>query len=476
MPTRSRSRLSPEPEQRVPIRQSMARSLHRFNGGAAVAGAADPRHAAIMKGMLTVTAFVFVGKLSSALKEMAVAYRFGLGPEVDAYQLLYTLISWPVGVWNSVLTAVLVPLALRMRDRPVEVRGFRSELLGVAVLAGVALAVLGWLSLHAMLTFGQTGLPPESAGLARRALPGLVLLLPLGMLTALQSAWMLAAGRHLNTLLDSIPTICIGALVLALPGAGIGALVWGTVAGAAVHLLALTAPMVNRGELAPPRLAMRSPQWRFFWQGFGIMAAGQALLSLTVVIDQFYAVGLHAGAIATLGYANRILSLLIGLAGIAVSRATLPVFSQIQTDDGARLRAVVRHWTGLMFALGLLVAGACAVLAPWGVQLLFERGRFDAADTAAVARVLRFGLPQLPFYFSAMVLVSYALSLQRFTLVCCSGALGCAAKIGGNLLLVPRLGVDGVALASTFVYTLNALLFWVVLVARPLRFPGKVGQ
>lgn len=437
--------------------------------------AAAPDHAAILKGMLTVAAFVFVGKLASAMKEMAVAYRYGLGPEVDAYQFLYTVISWPIGVWSSVLTAVLVPLAVRLRDRQRQLARFRSELLGCVMLAGCALAVLMWLVLHNLFRLGQSGLPPRLAGLAEAALPGLILLLPLGMLTALQSAWMLAAGRHLNTLLDCIPTLSIAALVMALPGGGMRALVWGTVAGSALHLLSLMAPPALRHGQGALRLSLSSPQWRWFWQGFGIMVGGQALMSLTVVIDQFYAAGLGTGAIAMLGYANRILSLILGLAAIAVSRATLPIFAQVHGQDGMRLRAVARLWAGMLFLLGVLAMLVSHAAAPWIVGVLYERGQFDGSDTLAVAEVLRYGLPQMPFYFSSMVLVSYALSQRRHHLVFYSALIGCAAKIAGNVLLVPALGVNGIALGTALVYASTALFFWYALIVRGTGHEGGAG-
>jgi peptidoglycan biosynthesis protein MviN/MurJ (putative lipid II flippase) len=314
-----------------------------------------------------------------------------------------------------------------------------------------------------MLVGGASGLPAATKALASAALPGLVLVLPILMLTALQSAWMMSSGRHLNTLLECIPALFIAALVLTVSGPGIQPLVWGTVAGCACQLLALLAPMVRRREIEMPSFRLASPQWAWFWQGFGIMLAGQALLSLTTVIDQFYAVGLGTGAIATLGYANRILSLILSLAAIAATRATLPVFSQAGKRDAA-FRELAAYWTRLMFLAGLAVTLACHLLAPWAVKLLFERGQFSAADTAIVAEVLRYGLPQLPFYFAAMVLVSYALSQRRYGLIFWSGVIGFAGKVAGNLLLVPPLGVNGIALAAMFVYALNAAFFWFALI------------
>jgi len=103
------------------------------------------------------------------------------------------------------------------------------------------------------------------------------------------------------------------------------------------------------------------------------------------------------------------------------------------------------------------------VLAPAIIRLLFERGQFSADDTDIVSGVLRYGLPQLPFYFSSMVLVSYALSQRRYGLIFWSGIIGCIGKVAGNIALVPLLGINGIALATMFVYGLNASFFWLVL-------------
>ncbi len=426
--------------------------------------AADPHHYAIFKGMASVALFVFLGKLMSAAKEMAVAYRYGLGAEVDAYQFIFNLVAWPIGMWSSVLTAVLVPLVARIRQFDGnELPRFRAELLGLALLLGLVLTLFAWLGLGAMLHFGWSGLPADTVQLAAGALPGLILMLPLGLLVALQSAWMLSAGRHINTLLDSVPPLFICAVVLVFAGGGIEPLVWGTVAGGTFHLIALFIPMARRKEIEAPSFTYASPQWHWFWQGFGIMLAGQALMSLTVIVDQFFAVGLGTGSIATLGYANRILSLVLGLGAIAVSRATLPVFSQASPDGAARMHDVAIYWVRLMFMLGM---GAMVIgywLAPWAVRLLFERGAFAAADTKIVADVLRYGLIQLPFYFASIVLVSYALSQRRYGLIFWSGVIGIVAKSSANMVLIPYLGINGIAAGTSFMAAFIVVFFWITI-------------
>lgn len=425
---------------------------------------ADSNHYAIFKGMAAVTLFVFVGKLMSAGKEMAVAYRYGIGEEVDAYHFVFNLIGWPIGIWTSVLTAALVPLAVQLRQSGKdELLRFRAELLALALVLGVALTILAWIVIGSLLHFGWSGLPYVTNRLAQDALPGLILMLPLGLLVALQSAWMLSARRHVNTLLDSVPTVFICVAVLVFSGGGIEPLVWGTVVGGVFHLGALLISMVQHKEIEAPSFRYSSPEWRLFWQGFGIMLGGQALLSFTVIIDQFFAVGLGTGSIATLGYANRILSLILGLAAIAVSRATLPVFSQSKLDREGRMHEVAMYWVRLMFMLGVLAMVTGYLLAPWAVRLLFERGAFAANDTMLVAGVLRHGLSQLPFYFACSVFASYALSQHRYTLILWAGVIGFVSKVVANALLIPLLGINGITAGAVLMSACIALFFWLML-------------
>ena len=57
------------------------------------------------------------------------------------------------------------------------------------------------------------------------------------------------------------------------------------------------------------------------------MALGQAVITLTIPMDQGIAARLGPGAVAILGYAGRIVILMTGLGAVVFTRASLPVFS-----------------------------------------------------------------------------------------------------------------------------------------------------
>jgi peptidoglycan biosynthesis protein MviN/MurJ (putative lipid II flippase) len=423
--------------------------------------AMHPDHHAVAGGMAWVALFVLLGSVARAAKEIAVAYRYGVSAEVDAYLFVFNLITWPVAVWFSVLTVVLVPLAARIRQSAAtELPRFRSEILGLALLLGPALGFIGWLGLPLLLRASWIGLPSNTVTLAVNMSPVLSLLLPLGVIISLFAAWLLAAGRHVNTLLASVPDLVILLVILAIADGGVEPLVWGTLAGYVFHLGSVAAPLARKGELEAPRFIRASPEWTPFWQGFGIMLVGQTLMSFTGIIDQFFAARLGTGAIATLGYANRVLLLPLGLGALAIARATLPVFSQAQARGGEQVHRVAAHWVRFMFALGVVSLIVGWWLAPWVVKLLFERGAFTSEDTAIVAEVLRYGLAQLPFYFAALVFVSYLASRGLYVWLLWSGVIGLCSKLFGNALFIPSFGVGGITVATALMYATNFVFFW----------------
>jgi putative peptidoglycan lipid II flippase len=257
-----------------------------------------------------------------------------------------------------------------------------------------------------------------------------------------------------------VPAMAILLAVLLMPLQGIEPLVWGTLIGFVLHVFMLATPLAKTKELELPQLSSNSPLWSKFWQGFGIMLLGTSLASFNSVIDQFFAAHSAPGAITTLSYANRIMSLILGLGATAVSRATLPVFSRMKTQNSQQVKQVAMFWVRLMLVMGTFTALICWWLAPWIVQILFERGAFSIEDTKIVSEVFCYGLTQVPFYFSAMTFVTLLASQGRYGLIAVSGATNLFVKASANYLLVPVFGVNAIMISSGIMYFVSLLLLY----------------
>ena len=73
----------------------------------------------------------------------------------------------------------------------------------------------------------------------------------------------------------------------------------------------------------------------------GVMLIGQVAMSFVGPLDQYAAANLGANANATLGYASRLLSLILGIGAVSVGRAALPVLADVQSrGDTARARSM----------------------------------------------------------------------------------------------------------------------------------------
>lgn len=423
-----------------------------------------PEHRAIAAGLGWSFFFLLIARLFGAAKEMAIAYRFGVGPTVDAYVYLTTLIGWPVGVWFSVLVAVFVPISRRLAVE--DQRGyleFRRELLGLTLMVSAVVFALGAVAFPPLFSSATTGLVGDALVVADEIFVMILVSAPLGILGGYLAALLISQSTHYVSLIEAVPSAVLLVILLAIPLAGAISLGWGSALGAAVHVFVLAAVLHRLSGIGAPRFSRSSPAWRDFSTAFLIVMASQLLLGMTVVIDQFFLSQLPKGSISTVGYANRLLALFLTLGATAVSRVTLPVFSEISAVDGQdKVASVARRWAITLLLVGVAFVSIAWFFARCGVQLFFERGTFTGEDTDAVTGVLQVGLLQIPFYLAGLVVTSHLASTRRYGWLAISGIANLGVKLLANWILVPMYGARGVMLSTVVMYVF-ALIFLAVM-------------
>ena len=112
---------------------------------------------------------------------------------------------------------------------------------------------------------------------------------------------------------------------------------------------------------------------------------------MNLFVNTLLATSQGTGAASWLTYAFRLMYLPIGLFGVSIGTAVLPAVSRhAAVGDTAGIRNTVSRGLGMMLMLNIPATLGLFVLATPIVQLLFERGRFLPADTAATAAAARF--------------------------------------------------------------------------------------
>ncbi|HWF65499.1 MAG TPA: lipid II flippase MurJ [Rhizomicrobium sp.] len=420
-------------------------------------------HRSIFSGLAFVSTFIVIAKLFGALKEVAVAARYGTGSAVDAYVYIFNLLSWPLSVWISTLGIVLIPLFVRAnRDQPAQLAQFEREFFSLSLAAGAVLGIIGGLAITAILISSASGLSPGTMSYARWMAIPLAVIVPMGFASTLFATQLMVSRRHTNSLFEGIPALCILIAVLLSHDQTGRSLVIGTVAGYAVQLVTLILSESGFRKAISFSLEFRSPLWAEVRKYSLIVILSQLLITASGVLDQVMVAHLNGNANAVLGYAARLLALFTGLGATAIGRALLPVLSELRAGGEGQESAIAKHWASILFFIGAVVAGLGWITAQTFVHVAFERGAFSSQDTLHVAEVLRFGFLQLPFYFSGIVIVQLVASRAQYSAFLYANAIALAGKVAFNFTFIPMMGVKGAALATALMYAVSFAALWVL--------------
>jgi putative peptidoglycan lipid II flippase len=411
---------------------------------------------AMAQATVVIWLFAAIAGASRVAQDAAIAWRYGAGPIVDAYQFTLNLVNWPAAFVLSMLTLLVPPAEASLRrqgEGPVTL--WRSEMLGwTLVIAGLALP-LAWAALHALIASNLAGLQGSAAAFAKSGVPLIVLAVPVGLVGAVMSAWLIGLRGNVLTLLEALPPLAM--LVLVLVSSDL-VLFWGTALAAALQVLALTCVLHRNHALPSPRLAASSDEWVAFRRAALTLLAGQMLFALTPLVDPFFAARLGEGQVATVSYANRLVLGLLGLIGLGLQRAGLPLLAHLMVSNPCKARKTVVRWSVAAVVGGSLIGALIAALADPLVAGIFERGQFTAQSREAVAALLRYGMLQVPLFLVGLVMVTALASERAVGFLAIVTAVGMLTKVVFSALLVPRLGVPGLLLATTLMYLATALM------------------
>ncbi|MFJ2111488.1 murein biosynthesis integral membrane protein MurJ [Streptomyces sp. NPDC087850] len=187
-----------------------------------------------------------------------------------------------------------------------------------------------------------------------------------------------------------------------------------------------------------------------------VFAAGR---QSQVLIERFLAAPLPAGAISHLNYAQKVAQIPMTLS-LMLCTVTFPVVARAMAA-GETDRARRRVERDLALAAMMVLTGAALVIscAPQFIAVLFQRGEFTAADTAATADVMRvYALGLLGHTLVGALVRCYFSAARPLWFPALAMAAGLLLTAGAGLLLVQVWGVLGIAAANALGITLTAVL------------------
>lgn len=210
-------------------------------------------------------------------------------------------------------------------------------------------------------------------------------------------------------------------------------------------------------RLPRPRL---TPEVRLMLRRMLPAAIGAGAVQINLFVNLMLSSLLPAGAISYLFYSNRLMELPLGIIGVALGTALLPLLSR-EIAAGRLAQGMAHQNRGIELGLLLTLPAAVAMVAiPEPIiRVLFERGAFGPAETIGTAQALMaYGLG-VPAFILIRVLVP-GFHARGDTVTPLRVALAAVAvNLILNLALIRPFGHLGLALATSAAAWAQALLF-----------------
>ena len=262
--------------------------------------------------------------------------------------------------------------------------------------------------------------------------------------------------------------IIAGAWLLA-PAVGIHGLVIGVAAGAVLHLLVQLPALLRQNVRYRFSFRAGDAQVREVARLMGPRVLGLLFVQLNFLVNTVLASGLPDGSLSALNYAWLLMLLPQGIFAQAVATVAFPTFSaQVAAGNRAQLLETLTGLLRLILFLSIPAAFLLFVLDEPLIELLFQRGRFDAASTQAVAYALRFYALGLVAHAVVEIMVRVFYALHDTATPVVVGVVTMALNILLSLALIGRLSFGGLALANSIATALEMIVL-LVLLGRKVR-------
>lgn len=427
----------------------------------------------IFAAAVTVGFLTLLVKVVAAGKDILVARAFGLGDALDSFLIAYVIPSFAISVIAGSIYTAFVPVLVRVRETQgqADARRLFSNISLLALVALTTVTVLLALSDRWLLKNLASGFEPSKLATTINLFDEMLPVILIGGMALFGGAVLNAQNRFALAALAPIltPFAIVCALLLSGNGSDPHTLVLGTLCGAFFELCIVGWGLKKAGYLSRPRWHPMDENSRKVVRQYLPMMAGAIMMSSTMVVDQIMAAWLPAGSVSGLNYGAKIATLGTGLAATALGTAALPYLSElVARHDVVGLRHTFRTYARIILWTTIPFTLLAVVFSKQLVELLYQRGAFDASATRTVALVQQLFLLQIPFYVLGILSVRLISSLSGNHLLGWIALFNFVSNLVGNFLLMRSLGVAGIALSTSIVYVCSTAIC-VLVVARLLR-------
>lgn len=410
---------------------------------------------------------VFLSRIIGLVREMVIAYIGGAGSAVDAYQVAFIIPEILNHVLASgFLSVTFIPIFSGYLAREQEADGWRIFSLiltcfGAVLLLLIAVSICFTPELMSLAGFSNPQITESTVRMTRIIIPAQFFFFVGGMLMAVQ----FARERFLIPALAPLiynGGIIVGGLVLS-PWLGMEGFSWGVLIGALLgNFIVQLIGARGVGMRFRPCFQVRHPDLKKYVLLTLPLMVGLTMTFSTELFSRLFGSYLPEGSVSSLNYSLRIMYVLVGVFGQAAGVASYPFLARLLAENRKKEMTDLLDGTLRFIFLVIPFSMLFIVLRQEIIQLIFQRGRFDAAATALTSDVLVFVLIGT-VGFAAQTIVSRGYYASQNTILpAVFGTLAVVVTIPVYVIGMKWMGVTGVALGLSVSAIAQAGLLYVL--------------
>lgn len=424
---------------------------------------------------------VFAGILGyglSMFKEMLGASYFGVSRAMDAYYAALTVPNLINAIVLSPFTIIFVPIFIKYK---LESRDAANRL--VSVISNITLIALFCASIAAfafaaqVIKYVSPGLDAETSVNAVKMLRIISLSMFFGgavnVLTGILNAFEHFFWPAISAMFVTLSTIFF--ILVFADKWGVFVIGWGLLVGTILQAVFLVPFAVKHGFKHYKTLDLDHPEIKRSLNLSLLFLIMAVVAGLNGVTNRFMASWLPGGSIAALAYADKLVQVPVNIFTGAIAAAIYPFLSAQaagnRIEDIKDTVSMSIRMSGFIF---IPMAVIMMVLARPTIELVFQRGAFDAAATELTSKIFVFYSLQLFSNYAVAIMQRLLFAFQCFKSIFKIVAAGVVLNLLLNFVFMKVMGPPacGIALATSLGTFLAAVMYFATLKKRISNLHG----
>ena len=432
----------------------------------------------IFSATVIVIIVTLLSKISGLVRDQVMAGYYGMSYDTDAYTWAFFIPNlFKILFADSLIVAAFIPVYTTFlkskdnKDRVIFLNSVTNVMLIFFFIVSVLLFVLSPQIGQLLSKIAENQLNITSFVTMNRIMAFSLFMLSMsGLTTGVLNSHNIFTIPSLSPFLMNILTI--GVVVFFSHRLGIISMAIGTMAGAAVQLVAQLFQLNVTKARYSFKIDFKNKAVREIFSLMFPILLSLGAVQLNNSVDKFFALGLGPGNTTALDLSWRVTNLPLGVFSVAIITVVYPLISrQAASDD---IKGIKESFSLGVREIGYIMVPAVtglAVLSYPIIKLLFEHNNFTAADTEKVSAILVFHSLGLVFFGLLMILNRIYYAFKNVMTPLKVAAFSIVANAFLNWLFIKFMGVSGVALSTSLVAVFNVVTL-IIILRRKVGFLG----